>query len=134
MHSMLVKKDRIIINDEQQVIKVLNEFGNPILYAEALNDMVELEEELLKLGSHYINQHEISQASKDIESGPGQGAISLPDTMIDRAQMTYDLYEKELQFQFKKVLLIEQALEANENVCDPLDSTRVIQLIVDTMA
>ena len=71
MHSLLVKKDRIIINDELQVIQVLNEFGNPILYAEAMNDMVELEEEMLKIGSHYINQHEISQATRDIATGPG---------------------------------------------------------------
>jgi len=39
-------------------IKVTNEFGIPIMYEESLNDMVLLEEEMIKIGSYYINKYE----------------------------------------------------------------------------
>ena len=45
---------------------IFNEFGQPIVYGEALNDMVALEEEMIKIGSFYINQHEYIQATNDI--------------------------------------------------------------------
>ena len=37
---------------------VYDEFGIKIIYEESLNDMLELEEELIKLGTYFIEQAE----------------------------------------------------------------------------
>ena len=58
MQSLMVKRDRIIVEEEKQHVKVLNEFAQPIIYSEAITEMVALEEELIKIGSYFINQHE----------------------------------------------------------------------------
>lgn len=63
---MIIKRDRIIVNKVSREIKVLNEFGHQIFYFESLNDVLEVEEEILKIGSFYINHHEYLQASNDI--------------------------------------------------------------------
>ena len=86
---------------------MLNEFGHQIIYAESLNDMLALEEEILKIGSYYINHHEYLQASNDI-SGPSSGTLDesfnsngqqeRPSSLIDRAEVAMDLYERELEF------------------------------------
>lgn len=54
--------------------------------------------------------------------------------MIDRAEISLDLLRCELDFQFKKVLLIEKLFESYEHIYDPLESVRSLQMIVDTMA
>ena len=72
--SLMVKRDRIIVNSVTKEIKIINEYGHEIVYSEALNDMLELEEEILKIGSFYINHHEYLQASNDI-AGPGSDTI-----------------------------------------------------------
>lgn len=54
----MVKRDRIIVNSLTKEIKVINEYGHEVIYSEALNDMLELEEEILKIGSFYINHYE----------------------------------------------------------------------------
>ena len=72
MKSLIVKRDRILLVEERQEVKVLNEYGQPIVYNEALTDMVALEEELIKIGSFFINQHEYMQANNDIEVAQSQ--------------------------------------------------------------
>ena len=37
---------------------IFDEFGIKIIYEESLNDILEIEEELLKIGSFYISKHE----------------------------------------------------------------------------
>ena len=143
MESLSVKRDRIIVDQELREIQILNEFGQQILYSEAINDLVELEEEMIKVGSYFINQHEYYQANNDIEreiNAPGMKPDAppipneeRPSSMIDRAEVAYDLFTKESRFQFAKVKLVELLLEAYENTVDPLESVRVLQQIVDTM-
>ena len=55
MQSLMVKRDRIIVEEEKQHVRVLNEFAQPIIYSEAITEMVALEEELIKIGSYFIN-------------------------------------------------------------------------------
>lgn len=55
MKSLMVKRDKILVLEEKKEIKVYNEFGQPIVYSEALTDLVALEEEMIKIGSFYIN-------------------------------------------------------------------------------
>lgn len=94
--------------------------------------MISLEEELIKIGSFFINQHEYLQANSDIETAmsggadkaSGQGENTRPSSMIDRAEIALDLLKCELDFQFSKVQLIEKLLESYEHIYDPLESVR----------
>jgi hypothetical protein len=58
MKSLLTMRDRLHVDYETKEIYVTNEYGMRIVYYEALNDMSELEEELTKIGSYYINKYE----------------------------------------------------------------------------
>lgn len=55
MESLLVKRDRIVVNQRKREVDVFNEFGQRFIYEESLNDLVELEEEMIKIGSYFIN-------------------------------------------------------------------------------
>jgi len=54
-HSMITKRDRIHVDLNTKEVYVTNEFGARIIYYEAFNDLVEIEDELIKIGSYYIN-------------------------------------------------------------------------------
>lgn len=144
--SLLIKRDRILVNQAGKEVTILNEFGQKIVYEEALNDMVELEEEMIKVGSYYVNRYEYAvidndiakanskhknttSASKDSTAAANDTNLSdtRPGSLVDRAEISRDLFEKELEFQFEKVRLIEKMLEAYENIYDPLESVRTLQ-------
>ena len=138
MACLMVKRDKIIVDSEKQLVRIYNEFGQPIMYDESINDMVALEEELIKIGSYFINQHEYVQASNDIETATAteegkmeSRANTRPSSMIDRPEIAIDLLKKELDYQFAKVLLVERLLESYEHIYDPLESVRCLQMIVD---
>ena len=87
----MVKRDKIIVETEKKQVKIYNEFGQLIMYDEAINDMIALEEELIKIGSYFINQHEYLQASNDIETATASEESKIdnkpntrPSSMIDR--------------------------------------------------
>jgi len=52
---MITKRDRIHVDLNTKEVYVTNEFGARIIYYEAFNDLVEIEDELIKIGSYYIN-------------------------------------------------------------------------------
>lgn len=106
-------------------IAVVDEDGTKIVFEEALNDMLLLEEEMLKVGSYFLNKAEFQQHT---------GASEQPSTMLDRGEVALNLFEQELELQLTKASLIETLLEAYEHTCDPLESVRILQVIVDTMA
>ena len=136
MESLTIKRDRIIVDQDLEEIQIINEFGQKIVYSESLNDLVELEEEMIKIGSYYINQHEYFQANNDIEreiyasdlkpQAPSVANEERPSSMIDRAEIANDLFSKEFRFQFSKVKVIEQLLETYEHTFDPLESVRIL--------
>ena len=49
------QQDRWEINEELQDVTIYDEYGIKIVYKEALNDMLEIEEELIKTGTYFIN-------------------------------------------------------------------------------
>lgn len=104
MRCLMVKRDRIVVDEDKQRVRVLNEFAQPIVYSEAITDLVALEEELIKIGSYFINQHEYLQANTDIEAaaatagGKGSEPNARPSSMIDRPEMALDLLKCELDF------------------------------------
>jgi len=103
----------------------MDEHGIKVVYEEALNDMLQLEEEMMKIGSYYLNKAEMLHHSSASEQ---------PSTMLDRGEVALHLLQGELELQLTKIELVEILLEVYEHSCDPLESVRVLQIIVDTMA
>lgn len=64
------------------------------MYVETLNDMLLLEEELIKIGSYYLNKAEVSQFVCSSEP---------PSTMMDRGEVALHLIQHELEFQTIKI-------------------------------
>ena len=123
-------KDRILFTEGANSLlecefMVQDEHGIQIVYEEALNDMLLLEEELIKIGSYFLNKAEMSQHAC---SGEEQSS------MLDRGEVALHLLQHEFEFQAMKAKHIEGLLEAYNHVCDPLESVRLLQMIVDTMA
>ena len=54
--------------------------------------------------------------------------------MFDRGEVTVNLLEQEFELQINKIEVVQSLLEAYEHQCDPLESIRILQIIVDTMA
>lgn len=129
-NTIVSYKDRLIFKLTSSVlteteIKVLDEHGTPVIYEESVNDMMLLEEEMIKIGSYYLNKAELQQHMHSSEQ---------PSTMLDRGEVAYQLLEFELQLQLAKASLVETLMEVYEHTYDPLESVRVLQIIADTMA
>lgn len=56
---MITLRDKVHVDLKTKEVYVTNEFGARIVYFEAMNDLVEIEDELVKIGSFFINQHEL---------------------------------------------------------------------------
>lgn len=52
------RHDRAVINEDESDVILIDEFGIKIIYEESVNDLLELEEELIKLGTFFITQNE----------------------------------------------------------------------------
>ena len=63
---MVTLQDRISVDFETREIYVLNEYGMKFVFAESQHDMAQLEEELLKIGSYFINNFEYVLAQNDV--------------------------------------------------------------------
>lgn len=87
-------RDRLHVDYETREIYVTNEYGMRIVYYEALNDLSELEEELTKIGSYYINKYEFVIQNNEVMESPLFDK-SRPSSLIDRPQMAIDLLDKE---------------------------------------
>jgi hypothetical protein len=73
--------------------------------------MRDLEEELLKIGSYYIEKHEFLVNTEMEKAYP----------IVDRMSLLEDILNHELDFQFEKVQLIQCYMEAYEHISDPLE-------------
>ena len=74
-------QDKIVIDETDQDITVYDEYGIKIIYEESLNDMLSIEEELIKVGTYYVNQNEFL-IDPDLKE---------PLNAIDRGEMTLHL-------------------------------------------
>ena len=122
-------RDTIHVSLETNEVYVLNEYGQRIIYAEAMSDMAELEEELVKIGSYYINRYEYVIQNAEIMGLTQDNTRA--SSLVDRPQIALDLLEKEFEFQRSKIRLIEMYMEVYEHTTDPLECLRVLQMIVD---
>lgn len=62
---------------------VYDEYGVKVMYEATLNDMLEIEEEMIKVGTYYINQAEFLE---DTDS-------KAPASAIDRLEVTMHLMQ-----------------------------------------
>jgi hypothetical protein len=53
---------------------------------------------------------------------------------VDRITLLEDLLDKELDFQFEKVQIVQAYMETYEHISDPLEQQRLMQVVVDLMA
>ena len=88
--------DHIEIDQKTMEVYVKDDFGVYIMYDCSMQDMQDLEEELLKIGSYYIGKHEQLINTENEKPYP----------LIDRICLMEDLLEKESLYQFHKVELI----------------------------
>jgi hypothetical protein len=84
------QQDKWEVDEDSKEVTVYNEFGVKVIYKETLNDMLEIEEELIKVGTYYINQAEYLG---DIDTRE-------PASAIDRGEVALDLILQESDFQY----------------------------------
>lgn len=80
--------DHFEINEKTREVHVKDDFGIYILYECSMQDMRDLEDELLKIGSFYISKHEYLVNTECERAYP----------LVDRITLLEDLLEKELDF------------------------------------
>ena len=85
---LLGRLDHYEIQEKTKQVFVKDDFGIYILYECAMQDMKDLEDELLKIGSYYIAKHE-HLVNTECEKAY---------TLVDRITLLEDLLQKELDF------------------------------------
>ena len=76
------------MDEDNEDATVYDEYGIKVIYKEALNDMLEIEEELIKIGTFYINRAE-QMVDSDLQKA---------GSAIDRGDVTLDLIQLEAGF------------------------------------
>jgi hypothetical protein len=82
------QQDSWEIDEDNLDVIVYDEFGVKVIYQEALNDMLEIEEELIKTGTFFINKAEFAVDS-DLRD---------PASAIDRGDVALNIIEHESVF------------------------------------
>ena len=103
--------DHFEISKETREVWVKDDFGINVMQECAMQDMRDLEEELLKIGSFYIGKHEHLVNTECEKAYPH----------VDRITLLEDLLDKELDFQFEKVHIVQAYMETYEHISDPLE-------------
>ena len=114
--KLLGRVDHIELNEKTREVHIKDDFGIYVLYECAMQDMKDLEDELLKIGSYFISKHEYL-VNTEIEQGY---------PLVDRMTLLEDILNSELDFQFRKVQLIQSYMEPYEHISDPLEQQRLI--------
>lgn len=122
--KLLGRVDKIEEHTESGYMMVTDDYGVNVLYDATFADMRNLEQEMLRTCSYYINKVEPVQDT-DLRN-------ILPT--VDRFSMIENLLEFEEKFHKAKLDLSMTYLECLEHTCDPLDQQRIIQMINDLMA
>jgi hypothetical protein len=86
--KLLGRVDHIEISEKTREVSVKDDFGIYILYECAMQDMKDLEDEMLKIGSYYIAKHEFLVNTELEKAYP----------LVDRISLLEDLLDKELDF------------------------------------
>ena len=122
--KLIGRADRTTFDMANEEILVRDDFGVSIIYDCALDDMKEIEQELLRVGSLYINKQEALTDAEGEQLRPP----------LDRLAIVEDLIQSEFDYQFAKARLVFTFMECYEHIVDPLEQQRFIQAAVDMMA
>lgn len=87
--------------------------------------------DLEKIGTYYINKHEVLIINTD----------NTPNPLIDRSQVILDIFQFEFEFLYSKVPiclkqyeLISDLMTVYDNNCDVYSAKSLMQLIIDVMS
>ena len=86
--KLLGRVDHIEITEKTREVSIKDDFGIYIFYECAMQDMKDLEDEMLKIGSYYIAKHEFLVNTELEKAYP----------LVDRISLLEDLLDKELDF------------------------------------
>ena len=107
-----------------KIIKIKNNKGNYIIYDATLNDLKILEEELGKIGTHFIQKQEVLVVNTD----------NVPNPFIDRSQVILDLYQHEFDFLYSKYEVISELMTIYDNNSEIVMQKSIMQKVIDLMA
>ncbi|CDW75700.1 UNKNOWN [Stylonychia lemnae] len=121
--SYLTRMDFFKVNEESKEIFVIDDYGMYILYDCSLDDMVQLDKEILKIGTYFIKKNESQFDFKQYKF-----------PLVERFQLMEDIVVSEFEFYYIKAKLVMVYLEAYEHICDPLEQQRMMQIIIDLIS
>jgi len=87
---MITLRDKINVDFDTREIHLTNEYGMKFVYSESQQDLAVLEEEMLKIGSYFINNYEYILAQNDVLEAEN---ADRPSSLIDRPEIVLDLYK-----------------------------------------
>ena len=122
--SLMGRIDKVELNEEKEEVYIKDDFGVYIMYDCVLQDMKGIEDELIKIASHYISKSEVLQ---DVHA-------EKPQPCKDRLELLNDILMLESKFQYRKVKLVMAYMECYEHIVDPLEQQRLMQVVTDIMA
>ena len=109
--ALMGRIDKVELNEEKEEVYIKDDFGVYIMYDCVLQDMKGIEDELIKIASHYISKSEVLQ---DVHA-------EKPQPCKDRLELIDDLLMLESRFQYRKVKLVMAYMECYEHIVDPLE-------------
>lgn len=118
------RMDKREFNEDFTDVEIVDDIGITIMYDVVLNDIIDMEDELIKVGTFYIKKQEFVMDSE----------LKEPEPSIDRSEVCMNLLMFETQFQFAKMKLVELYIEVYDHTCDIVEQQRLIQTIVDLMS
>lgn len=132
-YEMRSATDTTIGGEEKDNITVIAANGMSIAYDAAIIDLKELEEEVLAIGSYYIQRHR-KRYGGGTEEVTTEAEIAQQETscdVVDRWELLIELYENELKFAEAKSKLLDCYLEAYEHAIVPETARRLAQRIIE---
>ena len=109
--ALMGRIDKVELNEEKEEVYIKDDFGVYIMYDCVLQDMKGIEDELIKIASHYISKSEVLQ---DVHA-------EKPQPCKDRLELLNDILMLESKFQYRKVKLVMAYMECYEHIVDPLE-------------
>jgi len=90
--AYLNRIDTYVLDEENFEVTVIDDYGVRVMYDASLQDMVSFEDELLKIGTHFVKKNELDFSFERYEYA-----------LVDRVEVLTDLLQYENEYQFMKV-------------------------------
>jgi len=113
-----------IVEYSDKVVRVKDSKGNNIIYDASLSDMKQLELEMAKIATFFIQKSELLVTNTE----------NIPNPIIDRSQVILDLFVNEFEYLNAKFELVSELVTCYDNTNDVIIQKSLMQLIIDTIA